>query len=130
MPGSCGRCLFGVGALVAIFGVVACGHDAARSELNSAAAAQPPSAPAQASSSATPNPTETAPPASQTGGFDGAKAYEHVAKIVSYGPRPPASEGIRHVQDYIREQLKSYGCTVDEDDFHASTPVGDVAMKN
>jgi Zn-dependent M28 family amino/carboxypeptidase len=34
------------------------------------------------------------------------------------------------VQDYIREQLKSDGCTVDEDDFHASTPVGDVAMKN
>ena len=51
-------------------------------------------------------------------------------QIVGYGPRPPASEGIRHVQDYLREQLKSYGCTVDEDDFHASTPVGDVAMKN
>jgi glutaminyl-peptide cyclotransferase len=130
MSGSCGRCLFGVVALVAIFGVVACGHDAARSELNSAAAAQPPSAPAQASSSATPNPTETAPPASQTGGFDGAKAYEHVAKIVSYGPRPPASEGIHHVQDYIRAQLQTDGCTVDEDDFHAQTPVGDVAMKN
>ena len=34
---------------------------------------------------------EVAPPAEQTGGFDGAKAYEHVAKIVSFGPRPPAS---------------------------------------
>jgi glutaminyl-peptide cyclotransferase len=128
MAGSCRRYLFAVASLAAIFGVVACGHDAARSELNSGAAAQAAPGPGQASASATPS--ETAPPASQTGGFDGAKAYEHVAKIVSYGPRPPASEGIHHVQDYIRAQLQADGCTVDEDDFHAQTPVGDVAMKN
>ncbi len=130
MVGSCRRYLLVVAALAAIFGVVACGHDAARSELNSGAAAQAAPGQGQASASATPAPTETAPPASQTGGFDGAKAYEHVAKIVSYGPRPPASEGIHHVQDYIRAQLQADGCTVDEDDFHAQTPVGDVAMKN
>jgi hypothetical protein len=128
MAGSCRRYLLAAAALAAVFGVVACGHDAARSELNSGAAAQ--AAPGQASASATPAATETAPPAAQTGGFDGAKAYEQVAKIVSYGPRPPASEGIHHVQDYIRAQLQADGCTVDEDDFHAQTPVGDVAMKN
>jgi Zn-dependent M28 family amino/carboxypeptidase len=71
-----------------------------------------------------------APPADKTGGFDGAKAYDHVAKIVGFGPRPPASDGIHRTQDYILSQLKSSGCEVDQDDFHASTPVGDVAMKN
>jgi glutaminyl-peptide cyclotransferase len=75
-------------------------------------------------------PPDMAPPADQTGGFDGGKAYGHVAKIVSFGPRPPASDGIHQVQDYIISQVKASGCEVDQDDFHASTPVGDVAMKN
>jgi len=118
------------GLVAAALGVAACGHGEAGSA--SSAGTVPASQPSAQQSDAAPanKSTELAPPASQTGGFDGAKAYEQVAKIVSYGPRPSASEGIRHVQDYIREQLKSYGCTVDEDDFHASTPVGDVAMKN
>lgn len=73
---------------------------------------------------------EAAPPAAQTGGFDGAKAFDHVAQLVAIGPHPPASEGIRRAQDYIRSQLQSFGCAVDEDDFHAQTPVGSVAMKN
>jgi glutaminyl-peptide cyclotransferase len=111
------------GLLAAALGVAACGHSGAGSE-SAASASQ------QGSSTALSTPADTAPSASQTGGFDGAKAYQHVAKIVSFGPRPPASEGIHQVQDYIREQLKSYGCTVGEDDFHASTPVGEVTMKN
>jgi len=88
--------------------------------------------PATASAQNTPStkPTEPAPPADQTGGFDGSKAFDHVAKIVSYGPRPPASDAIHQVQDYIISQAKGFGCEVDHDDFHASTPVGDVAMKN
>lgn len=73
---------------------------------------------------------EPAPPAQETGGFDGQKAFEHVAQLVAFGPRPPASDGIHRAQDYIRNQLRSYGCQVDEDDFHAQTPIGDVAMKN
>ena len=118
------------GLVTVALGVAACGHGEAGSA-SSAGTVPASQASAQQSDAAPANKnTESAPPASQTGGFDGAKAYEQVAKIVSYGPRPSASEGIRHVQDYIREQLKSDGCTVDEDDFHASTPVGDVAMKN
>jgi Zn-dependent M28 family amino/carboxypeptidase len=53
-----------------------------------------------------------------------------VAQLVAIGPRPPASDGIRRAQVYIKAQLQTYGCQVDEDDFHAQTPVGDVAMKN
>jgi hypothetical protein len=114
--------------LIAAIGVAACSHDGSRSEASASAAttSQPPAS----QNSAAAKPAESAPSASQTGGFDGAKAYDQVAKIVSFGPRPPGSEGIHHVQDYIRGQLQSFGCTVDEDDFHASTPAGSIAMKN
>ena len=71
-----------------------------------------------------------APPASVSGGFDGAKAYEHVRHLVEIGPRPPASDGIHRAQVYIIGQLKTYGCQVEEHDFHGSTPLGDIAMKN
>lgn len=71
-----------------------------------------------------------APPASSTGGFDGTKAFEHVRKLVEIGPRPPGSDGIHRAQDYIVGQLKSFGCQVEEHDFHGSTPLGDIAMKN
>ncbi|MGA2845454.1 MAG: M28 family peptidase [Candidatus Acidiferrales bacterium] len=128
MPNTCRRFVF-AGVLIAAIGVAACSHDGSRSEgsASAAAASQPP---ASQNSAAAAKPAESAPPASQTGGFDGAKAYDQVAKIVSFGPRPPGSEGIHHVQDYIRGQLQSFGCTVDEDDFHASTPAGSIAMKN
>lgn len=62
--------------------------------------------------------------------FDGARAYEHVRRLVEIGPRPPASEGIHRAQAYIIGQLKSFGCPVEEHDFHASTAIGDLAMKN
>lgn len=72
-----------------------------------------------------------APAAETTGGFDGARAYKHVEELVAIGPHPSGSEGIRRAQEYIIGQLKSFGCPVEEQDFHApSTPVGDVAMKN
>jgi hypothetical protein len=71
-----------------------------------------------------------ASPASATGGFDAGRAYEHVRRLVEIGPRPPGSDGIRRAQAYIIEQLKSYGCPVEEHDFRGSTPIGDIAMKN
>ena len=72
-----------------------------------------------------------APPPEVFGGFDGQRAYAHVAQLVAIGPRPPGSEGMRRAQEYIRGQLRSFGCrVVEEDDFRASTPVGSVPMKN
>ncbi len=64
------------------------------------------------------------------GNFDGARAYEHVRHLVDLGSRPPASDGIHRAQAYIIAQLQSYGCQVEEHDFHGSTPLGDLAMKN
>jgi Zn-dependent M28 family amino/carboxypeptidase len=62
--------------------------------------------------------------------FDGARAYEHVRHLVEIGPRPPASDGIHRAQAYIIGQLKSFGCPVEEHDFHASTVLGNLGMKN
>jgi Zn-dependent M28 family amino/carboxypeptidase len=69
-------------------------------------------------------------PADKTGGFDGKAAYDHVAKMVSYGPRPSGSPALAQTQDYILSQLKSFGCTVETDDFSAQTPAGRIGMKN
>jgi len=66
----------------------------------------------------------------RTGGFDGAKAYGHVAKLVSFGSRPSGSQAILQTQDYISSQLSSFGCTVDADAFSADTPAGRLPMKN
>jgi glutaminyl-peptide cyclotransferase len=104
--------------LGALLAVAACSHQ-------SAPAMESPSAASRALASAI-----TAPPAETTGGFDGARAYKHVEQLVAIGPRPAGSDGIRRAQAYITEQLKSLGCPVEEQDFHASTPIGDVTMKN
>src|SRR5580658_1858868 len=61
--------------------------------------------------------TEKAPLAEQTGGFDGQRAYEQVAKLVSFGPRPPDTEALHHSQEYIIGQLRGYGCEVEQDYF-------------
>jgi peptidase M28-like protein len=99
--------------------LAACGHSS-----STASGAQGTSAPQAAT-------FPPAPAPESTGGFDGARAYKHVEQLVAIGPHPAGSEGIRRAQEYIIGQLKSFGCPVEEQDFHApSTPVGDVAMKN
>ena len=108
---------FGAAGTAVLF-VAACGHQASPAVDGPKAA---PPALARAIS---------APAAETTGGFDGARAYKHVEQLVAIGPHPAGSDGIRRAQAYIIGQLKSFGCPVEEQDFHASTPIGDVAMKN
>jgi glutaminyl-peptide cyclotransferase len=109
----------GFGATVAaVLVAVACGHQTSPAMDGPKAAS-----PALASAVA-------APAAETTGGFDGARAYKHVQQLVAIGPHPAGSDGIRRAQTYIIEELKGFGCPVEEQDFHASTPIGDVAMKN
>src|SRR5882672_12711930 len=79
---------------------------------------------------APPQAAEDAPPPEKTGGFDGKRAFAHVAKQVSFGPRPSGSQSIMQLQDYLQSELKSYGCTVETDAFTADTPVGRLPMKN
>ena len=73
---------------------------------------------------------EDGPPPEKTGGFDGKRAFAHVAKQVSFGPRPSGSPALAHLQEYLLSELKSYGCNVETDDFSADTPVGRLRMKN
>lgn len=69
-------------------------------------------------------------PPEKTGGFDGRRAFAHVARLVQIGARQSGTPGIVLAQAYILAELKSYGCTVETDDFHADTPAGSLAMKN
>jgi Zn-dependent M28 family amino/carboxypeptidase len=108
---------FGAAGAAVLF-VAACGHQASL-------AVEDPKAASPVLASAI-----SAPAAETTGGFDGARAYKHVEQLVTIGPHPAGSDGIRRAQAYIIGQLKSFGCPVEEQDFHASTPIGDVAMKN
>src|SRR5882762_6588792 len=109
----------GFGAVgTAVLFVAACGHQASP-------AVDGPKAASPVLASAI-----NAPAPETTGGFDGARAYKHVEQLVAIGPHPAGSDGIRRAQAYIIGQLKSFGCPVEEQDFHASTPIGDVAMKN
>ena len=92
----------------------------------SAVTTAPPPAAAQASV----QPNDEAPPPDKTGGFDGQRAYAHVAKQVSFGPRPAGSPALAQTQDYLLAELKSYGCTADVDAFSSDTPAGRISMKN
>ncbi len=98
---------------------------------------QPPAtdAPFMSAVTATPppaqqNPADEAPAPDKTGGFDGKRTFAHVAKQVSFGPRPAGSPAIAQTQEYILAELKSYGCTTDVDAFSSDTPAGRIAMKN
>jgi glutaminyl-peptide cyclotransferase len=103
------------------------GCKATGNDLNGAAA-QPP--PISAAASAPPQTADEAPPPEKTGGFDGKRAFAHVSKQVSFGPRPSGSQAIVNLQDYLQSELKSYGCNVEADSFGADTPVGRLPMKN
>lgn len=92
------------------------------------AASEPPFM--SAAASAPPQVSDDAPPPGKTGGFDGKRAFAHVAKQVSFGPRPSGSPAIAQLQDYLQSELKSYGCNVETDSFSADTPVGHLSMKN
>jgi glutaminyl-peptide cyclotransferase len=80
--------------------------------------------------SASPQIADDAPPPDTTGGFDGKRAFSHVAKQVSFGPHPSGSPAIAQVQEYLLSELKSYGCTVETDAFSSDTPAGRLPMEN
>lgn len=117
-------------ASVILFGVlVACRGSSADSPAPNPGVAH---APASASPSDTAQ-KPASPAASATvsaHGFSGDRAFDQVAKLVGFGPRPPASDAIHKTQEYIIGQLHDFGCKVDTDDFTAPTPIGRLAMKN
>src|SRR4029077_16552027 len=63
-------------------------------------------------------------------GFDGKRAFTHVAKQVGFGPRPSGSAAVGRLQENIQSELTSYGGQADTDAFSSDTPVGRLPMKN
>ncbi|MBZ5591802.1 MAG: M28 family peptidase [Acidobacteriia bacterium] len=64
------------------------------------------------------------------GEFSGAEALVFTRRVVAFGPRPSGSAEIRKLQDYILGELKAMGVHAIQDDFTASTPLGQTPMKN
>jgi glutaminyl-peptide cyclotransferase len=62
--------------------------------------------------------------------FSGDKALAHVQRLVDFGPRPPGSDALEKSRAYIREQLKSSGWNVTEQQFTDNTPRGQVRFVN
>lgn len=62
--------------------------------------------------------------------FNGERALEHVRKQLDFGPRIPGSPELAKTREYIWNELKTYGLTVTNDEFRASTPQGDKNMVN
>jgi glutaminyl-peptide cyclotransferase len=134
------NCLFaplGVSAAVLCASALTLSLAGCRAKADAGTAAAQPSAkdaPFMSALSVNPPPqiasANQAPPPDKTGGFDGNRAYAHVAKQVSFGPRPSGSPAIAQLQDYLLSELKSYGCATDVDSFTSDTPAGRIAMKN
>jgi len=60
--------------------------------------------------------------------INGARAMQYVREIVGMGPRPVGSEAHRKLESYLLSHLK--GVTVEQDAFTASTPAGNLPMRN
>jgi len=78
----------------------------------------------------------SSPPADSAGAplaqavFDSSRAWDHLGQMVSIGPRPAGSPGIRQLRAYITRQMSAVGLTVQEQSFTAETPRGPVEMVN
>ncbi|MFC7337008.1 M28 family metallopeptidase [Haloferula chungangensis] len=62
--------------------------------------------------------------------FSGANAFAHVEKIVSFGPRPPSSEGYQKTLQYLESTLKEFGWITSRQTFRAATPDGPLDFTN
>ncbi len=62
--------------------------------------------------------------------FDGARAYDYLRQIVSFGPRPAGSAALDQMRQYVKKELKAIGVDVVEQPFDADTPLGRIHMVN
>jgi len=62
--------------------------------------------------------------------FDGARAYEHLRQVVSFGPRPAGSPALDRTRAYVIEHLKAAGVPVVQQSFVAKTSIGEIPMVN
>jgi glutaminyl-peptide cyclotransferase len=71
-----------------------------------------------------------APSAPAAPTFDSNRAWEHLRRQVSFGPRPSGSAAIAENRRYILDQLRAAGVEGREQPFEATTPIGAIKMAN
>ena len=71
-----------------------------------------------------------APVDSPTVKFDSNRAWEHLRRQVSFGPRPSGSAALNECRQYILAQLKAAGIEGRQQVFMARTPLGETMMAN
>ena len=62
--------------------------------------------------------------------FSGEKAFDHVQRLVDFGPRPGGSKAIEKSRDYIEDQLHRFGWHVTRQAFSDNTPRGKIQFVN
>jgi hypothetical protein len=62
--------------------------------------------------------------------FDSNRAWEHLRRLVTLGPRPAGSAAIENSRKYIKDQLATAGVTVSEQAWEDQTPLGAVHLVN
>lgn len=62
--------------------------------------------------------------------FSGQRAFDHVSKLVDFGPRPSGSQELEQSRLYIEEQLRASGWTVERQRFTDPTPHGNIEFIN
>ncbi len=70
------------------------------------------------------------PPETFSREFSGQRAFEHVAKLVAFGPRPSGSPELEQSRRYIEAELRAAGWTVERQRFTDPTPHGPIEFVN
>ena len=70
------------------------------------------------------------PPGPVSREFSGQRAFDHVARLVAFGPRPSGSAELEQSRRYIEKQLLGDGWTVERQKFTDPTPHGPIEFVN
>ena len=62
--------------------------------------------------------------------FSGQRAFDHVAQLVAFGPRPGGSPELEQSRRYIETQLRNCGWSVERQTFTDPTPHGPIEFVN
>ena len=62
--------------------------------------------------------------------FDSARAWAHLTRQVSFGPRPSGSAALNACRQYIVSELKKIGIEPRQQMFIPRTPIGEISMMN
>lgn len=62
--------------------------------------------------------------------FSGEKAFDHVAALVGFGPRPAGSEALEASRVYLIEELAALGWETQRQTFTDQTPEGEIEFTN